>query len=239
MPYDELIQNIEKLKNIMISVATGGLRISDVNLDYKLVYSQVLDELLSLGIENPNPYPDLWEWYGKWSSGDLPSYKSRRQFITDLYNPLIRELRNREIGRSPESPEEPTGWLKVDRIISQIRKNLAQAQHEEQYQAVGHLCREALISLAQSVYDPSRHVSLDGVQPSNTDAKRMLDAYVATELSGSSNETIRKHARSAIDLANELQHRQTADFRQAALCAEATSAVVNVIAIISGIRDPD
>jgi hypothetical protein len=38
------------------------------------------------------------------------------------------------------------------------------------------------------------------------------------------------HAKAALDLANDLQHRRTAGFRDAALWAEATSAVVNLIA---------
>ena len=101
------------------------------------------------------------------------------------------------------------------------------------------MCREVLISLAQSVYDPDIHTNLDGIQPSETDAKRMLENYIASMLVGSSNEAARKHAKAAYGLANDLQHRRTADFRQAALCTEATASIVNVIAIISGRRDPE
>jgi hypothetical protein len=95
-----------------------------------------------------------------------------------------------------------------------------------------------MISVAQAVYVLKRHPPLDGVEPSNTDGKRMLDAYVAVELAGGANEETRKHARSAIDLANVLTHRRTATFRDAALCVEATTTVVNVIAIVAGRRDP-
>lgn len=133
---------------------------------------------------------------------------------------------------------EPTRWTKVDRGIDEARNRLAAAQNEEQYQAVGLLCREILISLGQTVYDPELHPTLDGVAISATDAKRMLDAYIAYTLNGSSHETSRRHARAAVDLANEVQHRRTATFREAALCAEATTSVVNLIAIISGRRDP-
>jgi hypothetical protein len=87
------------------------------------------------------------------------------------------------------------------------------------------------------VYDPQRHPSEDGVAPSETDAKRMLDSYIAVELRGGANEEVRRHAKAALSLANELQHRRTADYRQAALCAEATTSVVNIVAIISGRRD--
>lgn len=66
----------------------------------------------------------------------------------------------------------------------------------------------------------------------------MLEAYISSELAGGSNEELRKHARAAFDLANALQHRRTATFRDAALCAEATTSIVNLIAIVSGKRDP-
>ena len=111
-------------------------------------------------------------------------------------------------------------------------------QPEEQFQAVGLLCREVLISLAQTVFDPELHPPLDGVGASETDAKRMLDRYLAIEVIGSSNALARKQAKGALQLANELQHRRTASFREAALCAEATASLTNLIAIISGVRDP-
>ena len=76
------------------------------------------------------------------------------------------------------------------------------------------------------------------MEPSATDAKRMLDAYIAVELAGGANEASRRHAKSALDLANALQHQRTASFREAAMCVEATTAVVNVIAIVAGRRDP-
>jgi hypothetical protein len=190
------------------------------------------------GFLDPNPYPDLWAWYGKWSSGDLPTYKSRRQYISDLYIPLIERIKQGGPFRGAEVFTEPTGWARVDRGLEEIRQRLEEASTEEQFQAVGLLCRETLISLAQTVYDPSRHTPIDDTDPSETDAKRMLEAYLAKELTGGTNEVARRHARAALALANDLQHRRTAKFRQAALCAEATTAVVNLTAIISGRRDP-
>ena len=239
MTYQELIQLIEKLKNTMVSVSTGGQRIQAANPGYQEAYSEADIELRNRNLENPNPYSDLWEWYGRWSSGDLPTYQSRRQFLAEMFSSILQELRNRVAGKQPSIPQEPTGWPRVDRTIGEIRNRLASAKTEEQYQAIGLLCREALISLAQSVYDPENHPNLDGVQPSETDAKRMLENYIASTLAGSSNEAVRKHAKAAYGLATDLQHRRTANFRQAALCTEATASIVNVIAIISGRRDPE
>jgi hypothetical protein len=66
----------------------------------------------------------------------------------------------------------------------------------------------------------------------------MLGAFIETELAGAAKEEIRKHAKAALGLAVALQHRRTADFRMAALCMEATASIVNIIAIVSGRRDP-
>jgi hypothetical protein len=65
----------------------------------------------------------------------------------------------------------------------------------------------------------------------------MLDGYIAQELAGAPHEGVRRHAKAALALANDLQHHRTADYRQAALCAEATTSVVNLIAIVCGRRD--
>ena len=235
---DALIQQLDRLRNTMISVSTGGPRIDEVNAEYKEVYNQLTEELETWGLQNPIPYTDLWDWYGKWSSGDLPSYQSRREYIRDLCAPLEKRLREGPSSRGAEVFSEPTGWHRVDRTLGEVRTQLEASSTEEQFQTVGLLCRETLISLAQTVFDPNQHPPIDQVEASDTDAKRMLERYLAREVAGRSNATARKHARVSLNLANELQHKRTATFRDAALCAEATASVVNIIAILSGIRDP-
>jgi len=229
----ELMAALEEMRNLMVAVSTGGPKIDKVDSRYQQLFAAVSDELAHRQIENPIPFRSLWNWYGRWSSGDLPSYQSRRVFIGELINPLSDQIRT---GRPVEV--QPSGWPRVDRTVGEIRKRLAAAQNEEQFQAVGLLCREALISVAQAVYDRAKHPPPDGVEPSATDAKRMLEAYITSELAGGVNEETRKHARSALDLANVLQHRRTANFRLAALCVEATTSLINVVAIVAGRRDP-
>lgn len=134
--------------------------------------------------------------------------------------------------------DAPTGWQRVDRQLQEVRLRLDTAKSEEQFQTVGLLCREALISVAQAVFDPAQHPVADGVAPSDTDAARMLEAFLKQELRGSANEAARAHAKAALKFALALQHKRTADFRMAALCAEATSSIVNIAAVISGKRVP-
>jgi hypothetical protein len=154
--------------------------------------------------------------------------------VNSIFGPLVARIRQ-DSGRE----FEVTGWDRVDRTILKAKTHLAAAKGEEDYQTVGLNCREALISLAQVVWDSDRHPPLDQVQPSPTDAKRKLEAYIAVELSTNANEQARKHAKAALDFAVGLQHKRSANWRDAAMCLEATTSVINLIAIVEGRRDPD
>lgn len=233
MNTDELISALDSLRQMLISVSTGGARIQELETRYSEAYRQVADELRSRNFENPIAFQSLWDWHGRWSAGDLPSYASRRSFIGNLFNPLTEALR-----AGPNHPFEPTGWERIDRTVHSARDRLNAARTEEDFQTVGLLCREALITLGQVVWVAERHPSPDGVAVSDTDAKRRLGAYIAVELASAVNEAARKHARAALDLAVALQHRRTATFRDAAMCLEGTISVVNLIAIVEGRRDP-
>lgn len=235
--HEDLVRLLEGQKSVMVSVSTGGARIQDVNSEYQSNIPEISEALRERGLANPNPYKDLWEWYGKWSDGSLPTYQSRRTFLSEMFSPVIETIKGMKTASLSPVFEEPTGWNRVDRSMGEIKLRLAQAGSEEQYQGIGLLARETLISLAQAVYVQEIHGSADGTVPSKTDAKRMLESYISSVLPGKSNENIRRHAKASLDLANDLTHRRTADFRLAALCAESTNAVVNIVSIISGRRD--
>ena len=235
MKNQELIQTLTQMRHTLIAVSTGGPRIGEVNHEYQQQYEEVDAALAAIGVENTNPYRDLWQWYGRWSSGDLPSYQSRRTHIAELFDSLLSSIHT---GKQ-DAVAPPTGWPRVDRTIGKARDNLAEARNEEEFQVIGTLCREALISLAQAVFDPVRHPIDDKVEVSHTDFKRMIEAFIAVELGRGPSDELRRHARAAFDLANKLQHRRTAEFRLAAMCLEATASVVNIIAITSGRRDPN
>ena len=233
-PKQELLGEIICQKNMMVDVATGGERINNVNDYYRARRIRITNGLSVYGFENPNPHDDLWDWYHKWSS-DFSSYAERRSYINELISPIINQLISNQVEVIPH--REPTGWDRVDRVIKSANERLEIAHNEEDYQAIGLLCREILISLGQAVYDPNIHESPDGVELSKTDAKRQLLAFIGYTVPGKSNETIRRHAKASLSLALDLQHRRTANFRLAAMCLEATSSTVNIIAILSGRRD--
>ncbi|MEO5824680.1 MAG: hypothetical protein ABIR59_02235 [Gemmatimonadales bacterium] len=234
---EDLRRDLEDQKALMVAVSTGGPRIDDVNREYTERRSRLILPLKARGLEDPSPYDDLWEWHGKWSA-DLPSYRSRREYIRELFAGTIRRLSLDETAAATGPLPPPSGWPKVDRNLGVVRKLLDAATAEIDFQQVGLICRESLIDLAQAVYHEPRHPAPDGVAASATDAKRMLDAYFSSELAGSQQESVRRHAKAALVLANDLTHARAAGFRQAALCIEATGSVVNIVAIVSGRRDP-
>src|SRR5690606_33475716 len=139
MTDEELLSALDELRTLMINVATGGPRINDVNGNYQRVFAGVAADLARRRIDNPITFGSLWDWYARWSSGDLPTYQSRRSFISELINPLANRIRT---GRADDQP--PTGWLRVDRCVGGLRDRLAAARNEEQFQTVGLLGREAL-----------------------------------------------------------------------------------------------
>jgi hypothetical protein len=230
-PDEALFAELLVERNVLVAVGTGGPRINEVEDYYRARRARIADALTRLGVDDPNPFPSLWDWYKHYSS-TFPSYSERRTYIAGLYRELIRNLSIRPSANPP--PREPTGWERVDRSVSKARYQLSQARKEEDFQAVGLLCREAIISVAQAVFKPSEHHPLDGVTPSETDAKRLLEGFFNAELAGDVFEATRKHAKAALDLAVALQHKRTADFRFAALCLEATSSVIAIVSIVSG-----
>jgi len=230
---EQLIKDVNFLKNIMISVATGGQRIQDINDQYKQKYIACDKSFQKLNFQNPNPYKDLWEWYGRWSS-TFPTYNERRTYLGEMYNSLIQILEETDEPELINVTVDLSDWERIERSINEIRLRQNEAKTEEQFQVVGFLSRETIITLAQAVYIKEKHPILDGKEVSKTDAKRMLEAYISVELSGSSNETLRRYAKATLDLANELTHKRTATKTDASLCATATISMINLIGAIEG-----
>ena len=127
----------------------------------------------------------------------------------------------------------------MDRQLRAAQDRLNTAENEEDFQGVGHLCWEVTISVAQAVSDLVLHEPKDGeARPSETDAKRMIESYIEHELTGAGSYASRRMAKSAVDAANSLQHDRNAEWRDAALLVEATTACVNIVAIIAGVFSP-
>ncbi|MCY4365918.1 MAG: hypothetical protein OXE17_06830 [Chloroflexi bacterium] len=132
---------------------------------------------------------------------------------------------------------DPTPWEKVDRQANAMREQLTLAlSHgaaEEGYQVVGHLGREVMISLAQAVIDPSEAIGEDGKRPSETDAVRLLDAYIGRTLPGSGHEALRRAVRGVVQATSAVLHVRSATYKDALLAVELVSATVHLTHILA------
>ena len=125
----------------------------------------------------------------------------------------------------------PTGWERVDRAITEMLSRLVVAETEEQFQAIGMLSRETLITVAQQVFDAAIHGTLNGGEASKTDEKRMLEAFLQYKLADLS-EKARKLEKSAVDFSNQLTHDRNATKLDASMCLVAVTSVTNLIRVI-------
>ncbi|MGD8814807.1 MAG: hypothetical protein PVI78_10070 [Anaerolineales bacterium] len=123
-------------------------------------------------------------------------------------------------------------WRRAERSLTEGYNQLGNATTAEQFQVIGIFSREAIISLAQAVYAPSIHETTDGTRPSETDANRMLEAYLNHNLSGKSFKVVRKYAKASLDLAVSLQHKRTATWHDSKMSLDATSSLINLVSIL-------
>ena len=217
---ERLRKDVETLKDLMISVATGGERIQNVDARYRSLHSSIAKRCKLLNIKYDNNFAGLWDWYARWSN-DLPHYQERRRFINQLLAPTLNVFVSNSNPPTISAPiVELSDWDRIDRTVSKIKQNSEVAKNEEDFQQIGLLCREVIISLAQAVYNPYLHGTKDekGTEIGKTDAVRMIANYINVRLAGSSNEELRLYAKTT----NKLM----------LLSVSATIALINFIGIL-------
>ena len=232
---NSVIALINAEKDTLIKAGTGMLQIRDakVNNEYKANHSYLVSLLKNLGLEPVHAYTDLWGWYNDYNLRELKTYKSRRVFIKDIFEPLLNTIQNSEESVLQLISYEPTGWEKVDDGIVRLKEVLIKANETADFQSVGMYGRELLITLAQTVFDKEKHSSPDGTDIGNADSKRMLEAYIHYCLNKRSKEREIKFAKSSIDFSNELTHNRTATPMDAELCYNAVLSTVHIIKVLN------
>ena len=240
-----------KLPEVFISHAADILAETNSGLSGSQIVKHCNTYAVDFGVDIPITSPN----FGKFGSivpnkrtalyRNLSAFNGQQQFVIikelselPLFanNPDVSELRKMLFERyssfsvAPifDQNVEPTGWARVDRSIEEMKSRLKAADTEEKFQAIGLLSRETLISIAQQVFDKGTHPSVDGVDISPTDAKRMFDAYLSFELKAES-EKMRKYMKSAVDLSNQLTHDRNATKRAAGICVLAVSSIANMM----------
>lgn len=231
---EQLKKDLEALKDLMISVATGGERIQTVDSRYKTLHNSINNRCRQLNIKYENNFASLWDWYAKWSN-EFPRYQERRLFINQLLAPTFDAFDSDSTTPSLSTPiVELSDWNRINRTVLKIKQSSGLAKNEEDFQQIGLLCREVIISLAQAVYNPIVHGTKDekGIEIGKTDAVRMIGNYINVRLAGSSNEELRAYARATNKLSNLLTHKRDAEKQDMLLSVSATIALINFIGIL-------
>jgi hypothetical protein len=215
------------------AVATHQSEIELVNDEYRARRVRIHTGLQELGLVDPNEWPDLWLWY-EHAKQTYDTYLARRTYAIRLYQSVrdsLERLPSRSLGTGLESPE--TGWAEVDRQSVKLRSDYVSAQTCEDFQAVGLLCREILISVGQATFDPVSHLVEGETPPKASDAKTRLMLVLSTEAPGESNSRLRKHVRSMIettwDFAVSQEHDRKSTLTKTAILVNATLHLIDAL----------
>jgi hypothetical protein len=219
---------IDAQRNTLISVATGGPRIDDMDAEYQRRHRVLKAGLQRIGISPPFPWNSLWDWYGYYS-GKLGSYAQRRIHVNQLADPVLEELtriQTRNVvsdwGAAPES------WATVEDRLSELKVRLSNASSLDDYQDVGRRSREIVIAAVNISFDPEMVPTGDEV-PKGADAKNRLEHILNSSVPGSSHAELRKVMRAALDLAHKVTHGDDITAIDAFASAQATVLVVRTL----------
>lgn len=229
----DLIKEIYFLRDTLILVSTGKQKIQDIKDEYSKIYSEVEDKLRSESLPNPNQFKNLWNWYEYYKNNNLPTYESRRQYVFSMYSNLIDSINNISSSLGNDLVVNIDDWDRLKRTVVEIKKRFLDSKSEEQFQAIGQLCRDALISLAQMVYI-REFEETNSTNISKTDAKGMLDYYISKELSGGKLESLRKLVYATNSFANCVTHDRNANQKDTHLCISSTISLINIVGILEG-----
>jgi hypothetical protein len=134
-----LVADLVWLRETMISVSTGGRRIQDVEDEYRVRHMRSKEGAAVLGVAYTNPHDELWAFYEHWKQ-NFGTYHERRSYVRGLFQAPVALAS--QTGSEPV-PREPTGWERVDRGLARARSMSTSATKEEDFQAIGLVCRGA------------------------------------------------------------------------------------------------
>jgi hypothetical protein len=206
MSLDGLLELLNAQAALLVSVATGGPRIQEVNAKYQKRRRKLNAGLRSRSIKPPFPYEDLWAWHGDWSA-NIPTYAARRVHISRLAAPAREALEAALEGAQVSDPGtsgHPT-WASLDARVEGVVNELRDAHTLDDLQDVGRRCREVLIDAAKLLADPNL-VPPGQDAPNAADAKQWLELFLARRAAGRSHRELRAFIPVAWDLAQKVTH---------------------------------
>jgi hypothetical protein len=203
---EELLALVNLQVGLLISVATGGPRIQDVNSEYQRRRTLLNAGLARFGIEGPFPWRDLWGWHGAWKDVSA-TYAGRRKHINDLADPVRNHLEQLMAGLAATDPGPgAVGWPDLEQRLAGLHAELLAASSRDDLQDVGRRAREIHIDLSSLVYRDEMLPASESEQPKAGDAKNRLFYAAVCLMPGNTHEHWRSLIRAKWDLANKITH---------------------------------
>lgn len=101
---DGLTQELQNQASLLVTVATGGLRIQAAEAEHQRRRQRLIPALEHHNLKYPFPWHDLWLWHGYWSE-NLPNYASRRTYIHQLVSPVLDALEQQQSNLAVANPQ--------------------------------------------------------------------------------------------------------------------------------------
>lgn len=154
-----LKKDIERIREVMISVSTGGYQIDELDEEYKSKYNLIdscfhlLNNKYGIDLIHENPHESLWQFHAYWKE-HLQSYSERRNYVYELYKNNIKDLNKLriEIGNyGISSNVKEKSYLEIENVPDDFYRQLInlinECYNKEVYAVVPVLIRKLLESL--------------------------------------------------------------------------------------------
>lgn len=177
-------------------------------------------------------FESYWKNQGWTGSG---SYSIRRNYVNELFAEVERDLLEIEFGDKslellqPITPRSGTGWAQIDALVLELRSKFRLARDRHDCAAIGLLCVTILETLGDVIFDPTRHLNDGETAPSRGQTKNKFERVIDYELPGPENATLRKLARTLVEMTQDVKHSQTPTRVEAGIAGDCVLAFVNLM----------
>lgn len=216
---------------------SGGERFS--NAEIRDALRSLRAALTRIGITSFDPpfrdfstFRDHWIREGMAGTG---GYAARRGLLHGVFDDLHKQLEDLEsaslsaVLAAPVSPHTRLGWPAVDVELNELRRHFASARTPQDYRGIGNDCVHVTEALSRLVYDPTVHLRPGEEEPPVAKTKQRLDRYVEDALPGQDNAPLRRLAKAAIEVAQQIKHSGTPTRTEAGIAADSVILLANML----------
>ena len=195
---------LKKIDNVFIQHASDIIADTNYGLTGSQIVKLCVQYAIDFNVDIPITSPDFGE-FGKIVPNkrtalcrNLSAFNGMQQFIIikelcehqNISNkPEVIKLKNQLFERYSqfsagcvldiENTQTQSGWERVDRTLLEMQAKLQTAKTEEQYQTIGLLGRENLISIAQQIFIKDKLTAKVNLELANKRTKEEEKAYQA------------------------------------------------------------